>query len=256
MFTKDSLIQDLSNSGIKGKGSLLIHSSMKAVGEVDGGADTVLDAFTEYMKDGLLLFPTHSWSDKNLIDDIYDPITESSCVGILTNLFLKRDGVFRSLHPTHSVTAMGKRAKEYVLRDNEVITPCPRSGCFGGLYDEGAQILFLGAPLSKNTYIHSLEEMLKIPNRINQNPKKIKIKVDNENMKEIDFYGHYSTLGDVSENYVKLLEPMLKKGMASKIEIGDAVSYLVEVRPMADWVLELLKKNPGLFNDKSPIIED
>ena len=41
-------------------GTIIVHSSMKSIGEVEGGADTVLDAFSEYMKDGLLVFPTHT----------------------------------------------------------------------------------------------------------------------------------------------------------------------------------------------------
>ena len=34
--------------------------SMKSIGEVEGRADTVLDALIEYFKDGLLLLPTHN----------------------------------------------------------------------------------------------------------------------------------------------------------------------------------------------------
>ncbi len=253
MHTKDSLIKDIEAAGINKNGTLLIHSSMKAIGPVGGGADTVLEAFIEYMKDGLLLFPTHSWSDKNLPDGIYNPKTESSCVGLLTNLFMQKKGAARSMHPTHSVTATGKRAQEYVLRDNEVYTPCPRNGCFGGLYDEDAQILFLGATLKTNTFIHSVEEWMNIPNRINPQSRKIKIQHDSGDVHEIDFHGHFSTCGDVSKNYDKLLAPMLGMGIAQETKIGDALSYVVKVKPMADWVVKLLEGNPLLFDDDQPI---
>ncbi len=253
MHTKDSLIKDIKRAGIKKNGTLLIHSSMKAVGVVEGGADTVLDAFIDYMREGLLLFPTHSWSDNNLRDGIYDPRTEPACVGILPNLFMKRSGAVRSMHPTHSVTAMGNRAQAYVQRDNEVYTPCPRNGCFGGLYDEEAQLLFLGATLKTNTYIHSIEEMLNIPNRINPQSRKIRLLYEGGAVREIDYYGHYSTLGDVSKNYDKLLIPMMQMGIAKQVKIGDAVSYVVQVKPMADWVMGLLKENPSIFDDNEPI---
>ncbi|SHK15536.1 aminoglycoside 3-N-acetyltransferase [Anaerocolumna jejuensis DSM 15929] len=253
MHTKNSLIKDIEQAGIRKNGTLLIHSSMKAVGVVEGGADTVLDAFIEYMKEGLLLFPTHSWSDKNLRNDIYDPKTEPSCVGVLPNLFMKREGAIRSMHPTHSVTAMGDRAQAYVLRDREVHTPCPRNGCFGGLYDEEAQLLFLGATLKTNTFIHSIEEWLNVPDRINPQSRKIKLQLENGDTQEIDYNGHYSTRGDVSKNYDKLLLPMLQMGIAKEVKIGDAVSYVVEVRPMTDWVVGLLKEKPSLFDDGKPI---
>lgn len=253
MHTKNSLLKDIEQAGIRKNGTLLIHSSMKAVGEVDGGGDTVLDAFIEYMKDGLLLFPTHSWSDKNLRDGIYDPKTEPACVGILPNLFMKREGAFRSMHPTHSVTAMGSRAQTYVLRDNDVHTPCPRNGCFGGLYDEEAQLLFLGATLKTNTFIHGIEELLDIPDRINPQSRKIKLLFEGGDAREIELHGHYSTRGDVSQNYDKLLIPMLRMGIAKEVKIGDAVSYVVEVKPMTDWVMGLLEENPSLFDDARPI---
>ena len=84
---------------------------MKSVGEVEGGADTVLDAFIDYMKDdGLLIFLTHTWEQINDEYNVFNPMTEPSCVGILTNLFMKRPGAVRSLHPTHSVAAIGKDA--------------------------------------------------------------------------------------------------------------------------------------------------
>jgi aminoglycoside 3-N-acetyltransferase len=65
MYTKEDLIKAFKEIGINPEGTLLVHSSMKAVGEVEGRADTVIDAFLEYMQDGLLVFPTHSWSEEN-----------------------------------------------------------------------------------------------------------------------------------------------------------------------------------------------
>ena len=44
MYTKEELKQQLRNVGLTGKETILIHSSMKAIGEVEGGADIVLDA--------------------------------------------------------------------------------------------------------------------------------------------------------------------------------------------------------------------
>ena len=51
MYTKAELKQQLQNAGLTGKETILIHSSMKAIGEVESGADTVLDAWMEYFAD-------------------------------------------------------------------------------------------------------------------------------------------------------------------------------------------------------------
>ena len=52
MYTKEELKQQLRNVGLTGKETILIHSSMKAIGEVEGGADIVLDAWMEYFAEG------------------------------------------------------------------------------------------------------------------------------------------------------------------------------------------------------------
>ena len=44
-YTKLDLLQDLADMGLTGQEPILIHSSMKAIGEVEGGADIVLDAW-------------------------------------------------------------------------------------------------------------------------------------------------------------------------------------------------------------------
>lgn len=41
-YTKLDLLQDLADMDLTGQ-TILIHSSMKSIGPVDGGADTVLD---------------------------------------------------------------------------------------------------------------------------------------------------------------------------------------------------------------------
>ena len=51
MYTKEQLKTQLENMGLTGEETILIHSSMKSIGEVEGGADTVLDAWIEYLEE-------------------------------------------------------------------------------------------------------------------------------------------------------------------------------------------------------------
>ncbi|QTL99078.1 aminoglycoside N(3)-acetyltransferase [Iocasia frigidifontis] len=253
MYTKADIINYFSLLGINSKGTLLVHSSMKSIGDVDGGAETVIDAFVEYMKQGLLIFPTHSWGKDNLVNDIYDPLTEPSCVGILSNIFMKKTGVVRSLHPTHSIAARGKDALEYIQGEERFNTPCPRGGCWGRLYDRKAQILFLGCSLKTNTFIHSVEEWCCVPNRLANKSKRIKIINPYGNDYHVDLYGHQSTYGDVSRNYDKLRDVLLYKGIAVKGLIGDARCYLCDTVGMGDITTKFLNYDIDLFADNRPI---
>ena len=166
MHTLATLKSDLSAMGIPSDGTLLVHSSMKAIGAVDGGADSVLDAFSEYMANGLLVLPTHTWDHVNAGNPLYSVTETASCVGILTELFRKRPGVIRSHHPTHSVAALGRDAVAFTAGDAYLQTPCNRYGPWGRLLDRRATLLFIGVDLTKNTYMHGVEEWLNITDNL------------------------------------------------------------------------------------------
>lgn len=252
MYTKEDLIEAFKKIGIDPEGTLMVHSSIKSIGEVEGRADTVIDALMEYMQDGLLVFPTHTWSENNNKNNIFNPKTEESCVGILTNIFRKREGVLRSLHPTHSLAAFGRDAVEFIKGEEKVDTPCPREGCYGKLYDREAQILFLGCTLKSNTFIHGVEEWNQIPNRLGDAPVNYKI-VLKDKVIERPVYPHQAPVDDVSQNYGKLTEPLLEKNICAKAKIGDADSYLCQAKEMADLCSKFLKKKQDLFLDDQPV---
>ena len=71
-YTKADLKHDLAAMGLTGNETILIHSSMKSIGPVEGGADTVLDAWMEFFAEGLLLLPTHTWRFINEENRVFD----------------------------------------------------------------------------------------------------------------------------------------------------------------------------------------
>jgi aminoglycoside 3-N-acetyltransferase len=256
MHTKQSIIRDLQGFGIETSDTLLIHSSMKAIGEVEGGADTVLDAFIEYMKEGLLIFPTHTWAQMNEEYRVFHVATEPSCIGVLTNLFLKRPGVIRSYHPTHSVAAHGKDAAEYSSGEEFSDTPCPRTGCWGKLYDRKAKILFLGCSPKKNTYLHGVEEWNQIENRLTDFYRPYQIMTPQGNLIDRPMRGHHNPIGDISQNYDKMMAPFLHHGIAKEGYIGDAKCYLCDAVGMAELTSSYLQRDPDLFLTGDPVPEE
>ena len=128
MYTKNDLLECLKEMGLTGKEAIMVHSSMKSIGELEGGADTVVDAFMEFFQDGLFMTPTHTWDQMSAEYSVFDPKTEPACVGIIPNVFRKREGVVRSLHPTHSIAAYGKNAEEYIKGEENATSPCPPGG--------------------------------------------------------------------------------------------------------------------------------
>lgn len=252
MYTKQDLLNGIIEFGIKPNDTLLVHSSYTAIGEVENGADTILDVFIEYLQDeGLLILPTHTWMTIDQTHNVYDPTTEPSCVGYLTNLFLKRPNVIRSLHPTHSVAAIGKDAAEYTSGEEVHDTPCPRNGCWGKLYDRKAKILFLGCTMKRNTFLHGVEEWNKIPDRLTKEKTYLyKIKMPDGSFRELPSYHHecVNTM-NASFNYDRVEPVLYQQGAIKYGTIGRADSILADAVMMADIVTQMLKKNPDLFTD-------
>lgn len=286
-YNKQQLKDQLKSMGLKGDETILIHSSMKSIGEVDGGADTVLDAWMEYFKDGLLLLPTHTWKTVNADNPVYNPQTTPSCVGLLTNMFMKRDGVIRSLHPTHSMAGYGKNAAEYLAGEEYNNTPCTPGGCYDRLKDAGGKVLLVGVGHERNTYIHSVEEVLNVPNRLSDIPMELVIELlkedkDNKNKKLphynradgwkkcIDSNGGYDNNNKlcrkvyvrkhynaqqphISEDFVKLNQIFLDSGVVKKVKFGDADSLLCDAKGMFNVVRQVIAPDPECIVTKDTL---
>lgn len=251
LHIKESLIKQLKQMGIDCKGTLLVHSSMKSLGSVEGGADTVLDAFEEYMAEGLLVLPTHTWSYINAGNPKFYVDRSPSCVGILTELFRKRPGVVRSWHPTHSVAAKGRDSQEFTSDDHRFDTPCARGSALGKLLDRRATILLVGVDLRRNTFIHGVEEWADIPGRLTDGhemlytvlPDGTEIAVPSRRHCGLSWSQHFWKVDDVLES----------QGAMVKGQLGDAVVRVCDAEKVAAVLTEMLRDKPDLFSDNLPL---
>ena len=168
MYTKEELKQQIRAMGIRPDDTVLIHISMRSVGAVENGADGVIDAFREYLTEGLFLVPTHTWATVNRSNPVYDVRTTAPCIGALPNVAAFRKDGIRSLHPTHSMWASGKGAAEYVAGEEHCPTPGYPGFAWERLGQVGAKILLIGVGHERNTFIHAVEEIADIPDRLSQ----------------------------------------------------------------------------------------
>ena len=246
MYTKRDIINGIKKLGIISNDTLLVHSSMKAIGNVEGRADAVIDAFIECLDRGLLIFPTLTHKSVSVENPIFNPTFTRSDVGILTNIFMKRPCVYRSLHPSHSVAAIGDNAQQFVSGEEQSVTPCPKSGCWGKLYEYNAKIMFLGCSLTRNTFLHSIEEWLNIPNRLTDNSELLKVKMPDGTIVNRQMKRHNGESRSW-DYYDKIEKLMLDKNIATEGKIGDARAVICNARKMADLAVGILKDNPNYF---------
>ena len=106
---------------------ILTHSSLKACGVIEGGAEGVIDAIVNTVPDGTVVFPAlvhTNWA--TVYEDWH--MDRPSEVGYITEVFRKQPNTLRSNQATHSVTARGKLAEELTSGDHSI---GKRIGIFG-----------------------------------------------------------------------------------------------------------------------------
>jgi len=163
--TKESIERDLSRLGLSERDVVFFHSSMKAVGWVEGGADAVIDAFLNVVgPEGLVIVPTLTWTFAHgeFAKYAFDPAETPARVGKIPDTLWRRPNAFRSAHPTHSIAAIGPRAEELVA-GHDTTSTFGKDGPYWRYVDWGAKILFLGVNLRTNTTLHAIEDWLDLP---------------------------------------------------------------------------------------------
>ncbi len=239
LVTKKDIWLMLEKFDIKHNDTVMVHSSMRSTGGVDGGCDTVIDAFKEYLYDGLFLVPSHTWDRVNSENPLFDVKNTMPCTGALTVVATKRSDGVRSLHPTHSVVAFGKRAEEFVAGEENANSPCPPGGCWARLYDEKAKIILLGVTHTRNTFIHAIDEMIDYPGRLSENPFEITIVDHNRNMLTTLFRAHKAPISEFYQNFKKPLEEL---GAVSYGALGNATVYSCDAVKLTHVLKHIIKK--------------
>jgi len=205
--------EDLQALGVKKGDDLLVHSSYKSLGGVEGGMQTVIEAFLSVLGDeGTLLFPTITCSNVNpekpVLNPVFDLKATPSVIGAMTNFFREYPGVERSLHPTHSVCALGARQKEYVCDHWKDDTPVGENSPFRRLFEFGGKVLFLGCSTRSNTSMHGVEQYAEVPYVLSDNHRHY-VLIDGEGKRtEKDYRYHYISQRGYSQRYDRLEEVM------------------------------------------------
>ena len=242
MYSKLNLKSFLYELGVDPKSALMVHLSYKAIGDVDGRGDAVLDALMEYMQPGLLVLPGHTWSNVGSQNPVMDVLYTPTCVGVLTELFRKRPGVLRSLHPTHSLAAFGAEAENLLTGEENIQTPCGAGGAYYRLWERDAQILLIGVNFNCNTFVHGIEEWDGAFGTIS--PDKTDMYVINYEGKRLytPQYRHCAPLG--SETFCKLEAPAVQRNILKMGRFGDATARFIHAKALRAMTAELLSGDP------------
>lgn len=169
---REEITHALQEVGLQCGDTVMFHSSLSSMGWVVGGADSVIDGFLDAVgPEGTVVVPTLCRmpdGERHLTFGRWNIETSVSCVGRITEVLRHRPAAVRSDHGTHSVSAIGPRARELTANHGAA---GPRLGPWGPrafarespwqkFYDWNVAYCFLGINFLYNTMVHFVESLL------------------------------------------------------------------------------------------------
>lgn len=175
-ITHGRIVEDLHCLGVSTGDTLIVHSSLSALGFVVGGAQTVVEALLESIgSTGTLTMPGHSpalsepsyWKNPPIPSDWWSIVratmpafdlhlTPLREMGVIAETFQRLPRVHRSNHPRTSHLAYGPLADEITSR-HSLIDGLGEQSPLARLYECDAKVLLLGVSHANNTSLHLAE---------------------------------------------------------------------------------------------------
>lgn len=246
----EKLCLDLRALGVKEGDVLMVHSSLKSMGQVEGGAETVINALRAVLgEEGTLMLPALSYAT-SCVDHYFSNLETPSCVGAITEAFRKTEGVRRTNHPTHSVCVIGKYRDEIcegALLDD---TPIGPHSAFRKLADYKGKILLLGCPFARNTFMHGVEEIAGSPYTLKDAYTDFTIVDENGKTTVRGYRCHYfhRPEGEIIQRYERATE-VLDAGEFSLGKVHGAESLLLDAAALREKAVKKMKEDPLFFVD-------
>ncbi len=245
-YTKADLLRQLSELNIPRNHVVLVHTALRLIGKVEGGAKTILDALIEYFTydGGLLCIPAHTWTnlDKDITLDMTDPTT---CLGAFPDFATADPRGVRSENPTHSVAVFGDREKalQFIADDAYLLSGTGPKSCYGKLYHQEGYVLLIGVSQTANTYLHTVDEMLGMPNRITTDLHPVAVKRPSGEIVRRQMKLHYTDYHpEICYRFPKYELPFRYYGAITDGFFGNAPVQACDAVIMKE-VMELILKN-------------
>jgi aminoglycoside 3-N-acetyltransferase len=254
--TQDDLTDELRFAGLQTGDLVLVHSSLRSLGFVVGGAQAVVGALLDAVgPTGTIVVPTHSdpwsepshWIDPPLPDDWHDVIranlpafhprvTPTSRMGAVVECARRWPGFVRSWHPRVSFGAIGPQA-EAVLDDHALASGFGERSPVGRLYAAGGRILLLGVGHGNSSALHLAEHRARWPTKrwITQGAA---ITVDGTRQ-----WVEWRELDHHADDFERIGEAIAAAGIESTGWVGATTARLMPVRDAVDLATDWMSIN-------------
>jgi len=240
VYTKADIIRQLEQMHCPKDRIVLMHSSYRAIGQVEGGAEGLLDILIDYFTEegGLFCVPTHTWHnmDKEITLDMS---SDDNCLGAMATVALRDGRGIRSENPIHSMVVFGDREKAINFMKDEANVVCTTGpdSCHGKICREGGFVLLVGVAHNRNTSIHAIEDTLGTFPRLSKNFRPVTVRRASGEIVKREIVMHSNEYRiDISTRYVKYETAFRYHRCITDGFLGNAPVQLCDARKMLDTV--------------------
>ena len=246
--TRSELTADLERLGLPRGGLVMFHSSLRSIGTVDGGSDTVIDALLAALgSQGTLVAPTFTGQFRDS-GFIYDPAETPGTTGSIPNHLFRRPEARRTVHIVQTVAAIGP------LRD-AIIDAGGRDGwdaqpSMRAIFNLDGWFLLLGVPYQNLTAGHFMEQEIgshrgpRVAERLQRLPDGRVVSLRSETWgPDPSFPG----MPERSYDFNRLGEGLEQRGLVRRGAVGNAVARLFRARDLERTAREMFAADPELF---------
>lgn len=252
LLNKKHILNYFQKTNIQKNDVIFLHGNSMALFQIkakDSISKTNIfwNALIEYLKkDGTIIVPTFTYTiGKN---KIYDYKKTKSKVGQFSEDFRKHFSETRSLDPIFSVSAYGKKKDD--IKKLKYKNSFGRGSIFDFIYKKNARIICLGCELEVVTFLHYIEQVLKVPYRGFKKFNSFSLNDDKIICKEnIRFYCRHNK-SKIKYNLDILKKKMLRKNKITVSKLGRVQSYSFNAKDFFNIGYKILKNNNKVLIDE------
>ena len=240
-----SLVSAFCRLGLPRGGLLMVHSSLRSMGHVLGGALTVVDALLETLgSEGTLVVPTFTYPIARERGFVFDPLRTPSLMGAISEAGRRHPRALRSIHLQHSIATIGPLAETIVNSGGE--SAWDADSPMRQILDRDGQYLLLGVPYQNLTAVHLCEVELEVPYR---KPVRIEtwMRCADGSLAPLVSAGCPPLPGHPGSDFNRLGQRMEGVGLVRIGEVGNAVARLLGGHDLMHKARELFEADVDGF---------